>query len=493
MKALLHASRRIVTTLPGRSSAPGCPLCEPLRRENEVLRQQVETLRKQNEAHREESARLRASVSQAHRTGKRQAAPFSKGPPKTNPKRPGRKPGKDYGVKARRPIPDHWDESYEAPIGPHCPHCGGQELEDTKVVEQYEEDIPPVRPRIRRFRIHLGRCLCCGRRVQGRHPLQTSDATGAACVHLGPRAKALAADLNKHIGTSFGKVRRIFRVAFGLSITRGGLSQALDRVASVLAPTYDALVEQVQHAPVVAADETGWKVGGRLQWLWVFVTPTATVYRIMDGRGFEEACAVLGADFDGTLLRDGWAPYRRFKQATHQTCVGGHLIHRCKQNLETAKRGAARLPHAILRILQRALRLRDRWIEHPPTPHGRATHVGIIAADMDRLLAWSPNDDENRRFVKHLRNERDALLTFLRDPRVPASNWWGEQAIRPAVVTRKIWGGNRTTAGALTQQILITAFRTCDQQNTDPYAAIGELLRSPLPRLTLLPSLASGP
>jgi len=493
VKALCGAGRRIADALRSRSPASECPLCEPVRRENEALRQQVEKLRKQNEAQKQENARLRDSLSGAQRANKRQAAPFSKGPPKTNPRRPGRKPGKHYGVKARRPIPNHFDESYEAPIGPRCPHCGGQELKQTGVMEQYEEDIPPVRPRIRRFRIHVGRCLGCGRRVQGRHPVQTSDALGAACVHLGPRAKALAADLNKHVGTSFGKVRTIFRVAFGLSITRGGLSQALDRVASALAPTYDALVEQIHNASVVAADETGWKVGGRLRWLWVFVTPTLTVYRIMDGRGWEEACTVLGADFGGSLLRDGWAPYRRFEQATHQTCVGGHLIRRCKENLETAKRGTARLPHAILRILQRSLRLRDHWVEHPPTPHGRATHVGIITADMDRFLAWRPADDENRKLVKHLINERDALFTFLKDPNVPASNWWGEQAIRPAVVTRKIWGGNRTNHGAATQQIIASVLRTCDQQSVDPYTVIEELLRCPVPRPTSLPSLASGP
>jgi len=50
---------------------------------------------------------------------------------------------------------------------------------------------------------------------------------------------------------------------------------------------------------------------------------------------------------------------------------------------------------------------------------------------MDRFLAWSPTHNENRKLVKHLLNERDALFTFLRDPTVPAANWWGEQAIRP--------------------------------------------------------------
>ncbi len=237
MRALLRTGKRIVTALQSTTPASACLLCEPLGRENEKLCKQVEKLRKQNEVQKKEIARLRERLSETHRAGKRQAAPFSKGPPKTNPKRPGRKPGKDYGVKARRPIPDHFDESYEALLESNCPHCSSQDLEETGVAEQYEEDIPPVRPRVRRFRIHVGRCLDCGKRVQGRHPLQTSDAIGAACVHLGPRAKALAADLNKHIGTSFGKVRTIFRVAFGLSVTRGGLSQALDRVASALVPT----------------------------------------------------------------------------------------------------------------------------------------------------------------------------------------------------------------------------------------------------------------
>ena len=493
MKALIRAGTRIAKALRRASPILKCRQCERLERENVALREEAEKLRLESQALKEHNARLRESLSEAHRAGKRQAAPFSKGPPKANPKPNGRKRGKDYGAKARRPVPDHFDQSYEARIGPRCPHCGSDDLEETGLVDQYEEDIPPVTPRVRRFRIHVGYCLRCRKRVQGRHPLQTSNAIGAACVHLGPRAIALAADLNKHIGTSFGKVRAIFRASFSLSITRGGLSQALDRVASALAPTYDALVEQVQSAPVVAADETGWKVGGYLQWLWVFVTPTVTVYRIMDGRGYHEACVVLGADFDGHLVRDGWSPYRRFQHATHQTCVGGHLIRRCKQNLESAKQGTARLPHAVLRILQRALRLRDHWVEHPPTPHGRVTHAGIVAAEMDRFLSWKPTDDENRKLAKHLRNERDALFTFLRNPSVPASNWWGEQAIRPAVVTRKIWGGNRTGHGAVTQQRIITFFRTSDQQSVDPYPLLADVLRSPVARVAQLPSLSSGP
>jgi transposase len=473
---LARSAGRVAGALP--SSVVKCPRCEALGREVEVLRS--------------ENAQLRADLIEAQRAAKRQAAPFSKGTPKPDPKPPGRKRGPDYGKKFRRPIPDRFDESYEASIGP-CPRCGSANVDETAVVDQYEEDIPEVRPRIRRFRIHIGRCRDCDARVQGRHPLQTSNAIGAACVHLGPRARTLAADLSKHVGTSLGKVRAILRTTFSLSVSRGGLSQTLARVGETLAPTYDTLIEQVQHSPVVAADETGWRVGGRLWWLWAFVTPEVTVYRIMDGRGYAEACQVLPPDFSGTLLRDGWAPYRQFEQATHQSCIGGHLIRRCKQILRTAKQGAARLPHAILRILQRSLRLRDHWLDCPPSPHGRAVHVGILAAQTDRFLDWKPTDNENRKLVKHLRNERDALFTFLLTPPVPASNWWGEQALRPAVVTRKIWGGNRTETGAITQQRIASFFRTADQQCVDPYPLLEAALRSSVPTVVGLPSLIAGP
>ncbi len=77
---------------------------------------------------------------------------------------------------------------------------------------------------------------------------------------------------------------------------------------------------------------------------------------------------------------------------------------------------------------------------------------------------------------------------YARHPR----HLWGEQAIRPAVVT-KVWGGNRTGKGAVTQQRIASVLRTCHQQRVDPYTIIEEVLRSPVARVASLPSLASGP
>ena len=60
----------------------------------------------------------------------------------------------------------------------------------------------------------------------------------------------------------------------------------------------------------------GLKIGRVIHRLWVAATPTTTVYRIAAGRGFDDAAALLDADFAGLLVREGWAPYRRFKRTT---------------------------------------------------------------------------------------------------------------------------------------------------------------------------------
>lgn len=455
---------------------------DDLQRERDALRREQERLEKQARELQDEINKLRVLLDSAQRAAKRQAAPFSKGSPKPNPKPPGRRAGKEYGVKAHRPVPERWDEELEAQLPRRC-DCGG-DIEEVEVESQYQTDIPTIQPRVARINVHIGRCRRCGKRAQGRHPRQVSDALGAAASHLGPTALALAAYLNKGLAMPFGKLSALFETHFSLSVTPGGLCLALHRVRRALTPTYEAIVLFVRSSAYVVPDETGWKVGGRLWWLWVFATPSATVYAILSGRGFEQAASVLGEDYAGRLTRDGWGAYPLFKNARHQTCLN-HISNRCHRLLEIAQRGAARVPHAVLRIVKAALALRDRRDDGDISPHGLAVATGRLSARMDRLLEWKPSDDANRKLLDHLRKERDrdALFRFLRDPEIDATNWRGEQAVRPAVVTRKVCGGNRTDEGRKTQQTIATVLRTSIQRGLDFCALVSEALRSPVPRI----------
>ena len=96
-----------------------------LEEENERLRGENERLRRDAERLKQENERLRKELEVALRSTKRQAAPFSKGEPKADPKRPGRKAGSEYGQRSCRPIPQRIDEEIPVPAPEHCLRCGG--------------------------------------------------------------------------------------------------------------------------------------------------------------------------------------------------------------------------------------------------------------------------------------------------------------------------------------------------------------------------------
>jgi transposase len=236
---------------------------EELRRENARLRQELERsererarIEKERARLEHENTRLKDELEAARRAGARQAAPFSNGTPKRRPCHPGRKAGRRYGRRGQRRRPVVVHERHDVPLPATCPAYGDL-IEETHAAAQYQEDLPPVQPVVRRFDIHVGRCRSCHRRVQGRHPLQTSDALGAAAVQLGPQAIALAVSLNKQFGLSFGKIAAVFRTRFSLTVTPSALVRALHRAAAKGQPTYVALCETVRTSAVVVPDETG--------------------------------------------------------------------------------------------------------------------------------------------------------------------------------------------------------------------------------------------
>jgi transposase IS66 family protein len=192
------------------------------------------------------------------------------------------------------------------------------------------------------------------------------------------------------------------------------VTQPRARAARHCQPTSAALVGGVQASPVVAPDETGWRVGGRRAWLWAFAGDGVTVYRIAAGRGFDDATAVLGADYAGVLERDGWAPYRKFTHATHQSCLA-HLLRRRDELLGEAQRGQAKTPHALRRLLQQALAVRDAHDAGRLDTADAAVWAERLGAAVDKVIAGRTTYPPNRRLLDHLGRERPALFTFSAD------------------------------------------------------------------------------
>jgi transposase len=428
-----------------------------LRTENEGFRREVCDLRDRVE-------KLTAALEEARRSGKRQAAPFRKPDgPKPEPKKSGRKRGKRYGPHAHRsPIPPNKiDERHDAPLPSNCPRCGGAHVEETHTATQYQTEIPR-RPIHREFTIHVGRCRDCRGRVQGRHPLQTNDALGAAASQLGPDAHAAFVMLNKGLGLAHGKCHQFFGDVFGIAIARATSVRSLLRTAKRVEPAYDQIRLAVRESPWTVPDETGWRVGGHSAWLHAFVAETATCYEVGDRSG-DIAERLLGRDWSGTLIHDGWSTYDGFEQAFHQQCVG-HLQRRCRELLETAVRGAVHLPRRVLALCDEAFSLRRQWRGHRLSQDAMAEAGLALACRLEQLASGHFTYEPNRRLAKHLLKHSIHWFWFLIDPTIDATNYRAEQAIRPAVVNRKVWGGNRTWIGAWVQGVLTSLLVTLRQR-----------------------------
>lgn len=299
-------------------------------------------------------------------------------------------------------------------------------------------------------------------------------------VHLGPGVVGLAASLQKGGGLSYGKITQLLADWMGLRVARSTLCRALARLAKKARPTYETLVETIRGSPVVYPDETGWRVGGLSAWLWAVTNGRETVYAIHRGRGYAEAASILGEDFAGHLVADGWAPYRCFEHATLQTCLA-HLLRRCHEMLSKATRGAVRFPRQVQAHLQHALALRDRRDAGEIGVHGLRVAKGRLQASLHRIIRGHFTSPDNGRLARHLLRYENALFVFLDHPGIEATNWPSEHAIRPAVVNRKSAGGNRSAQGAETQAVLMSLLRTAHQKNLQPRSLFTTILQAPAP------------
>jgi transposase len=379
-------------------------------------------------------------------------------------------------------VPSDIDEIHDAPLPDKSPCCGAG-IDETGVAQQYQVELPR-RPIHRQFDVHIGCCMACGKRVQGRHPLQTSDALGAAAAQLGPVAQAAVVWLNKHAGMSHGKIARCFRELFGIELTRGGSVQIVLRAAERCEGAYQGLLEQARESPWASVDETGWRIGGLKAWLHVVVTQLVTVYVVDPTRSAAAAMRVLGRLYAGLLFHDGWAAYDNFDQAEHQQCLA-HIIRRCDEILETADKGGVRFPRAVKALMQRALAIRNETATLPPPERAarRADAAAALESELEGLVTPAKMNAANDKLAVFLWNHLDEWYAFLERDLEDATNWRAEHAIRGGVVNRKVSGGNRTPRGARAQGVLTSVVETCRRHARDAIDYLAQTLHGQAPAI----------
>jgi transposase len=280
---------------------------------------------------------------------------------------------------------------------------------------------------------------------------------------------------------SYGKMARIFLMLFGVTVTAGALAQAVGRVGRRCQGAYGEIQRSVAGSASVVIDETGWRLGGEPAWLHVLVGNRATYYSISPRRDAGVAAAVLGWDYEGALIHDGWSPYDRFAKAQHQQCVG-HVLARIRRLLAMARGGAVHFPRRVKAVLQEALRLREEYRAGRLTADELAMSGLALACQLQRLTERPKQNAANERLSKHLRKHIWDWFRFMFYPELPATNWPAEQAIRLGVINRKVWGGNRDPTGRDAQRTLMSVIETCFRMGISPVDYISRAMRTWCPQ-----------
>ncbi|EQD36285.1 transposase IS66, partial [mine drainage metagenome] len=465
---------------------------EELRKENHSLRKALERLRPALEKAREKNARLtdraeglnekleglRNSLSVLGTDAKTAAAVgvpssrvfFRQPPPPPGERRPtGGQPGHP-GTTRPRPVPNAPPRVLSLE---NCPHCAARLGNPCDALSHPITDLPEGSLDIYDLTVHRYKCPDCGRRVHASVPEGYRG-------EFGPRLKTFVTTLRAQ-GMSVEKIAELLRTVYRLEVSVASLLAMEEGVAESLDETYSELREEMTDAartPHAQGDETSMPVNGVTEWVWVGTSPSATVYRIQEGRGGDEAAA-MWAGYQGTLTHDGLDSYNGVTEAVHQM----DLVHvnRWLQKVEAShgietrgllsRRGptfrrAGRPPKEFLTFaagIRDRLAAEVRWVEgHPEAlERVRSRRYGKAVRSMARFLSRRWRDEDVVRIVGELRQRLDRLFTFVRIPGVSWNSNEAEREVRIPVVIRKMNGGRRTARGTWVLERILTVWRTC--------------------------------
>ena len=381
-------------------------------------------------------------------------------------KRRRRKPGRKAGHPgSHQQRPTKADEIVEVPLE-DCPHCHGS-LENVHTCEQYVEEIIPAHTKIICYRTHKGYCPHCQRKVESRHPDQIPHRM------IGSRALLIAAQLKHELGVPYRKTASVLKRLCGLSVTPGALVQQMSALAGWLKPEYEAIQFALRQSSSVNIDETGWRLDGKSCWLWAFTNDSFTIYEVNASRGHQVVLQQLGEDYAGTVISDFYTAYNPLPYRQQKCLV--HLLRELSKCAPGNTEEYAAFRKKLTRLLRDSLRLKQRVFDLPQDVFDR--QLKRIHQRLAKLAGATYETDDCQRLAKRLTRHAHQLFTFLEQMDVESDNNRAERAIRPAVVTRKISGGNRSLKGTEALGIITSVIQTCKLQKRD-FVEVGlEIIR----------------
>jgi transposase len=334
-------------------------------------------------------------------------------------------------------------------------------------------DLPEPRPLIvTEHRAHACRCAACGRQTRADFPAGVT-----APVQYGTRVAAFVLYLLHYQLLPEKRLAEAMADLFGVTLVTATIARISQEAAQRCQGFANAVRDHVAAAPLKHLDETGFRIGGKTQWLHIASTVLLTFYRISPKRGS------LLANVTGIVVHDHWKPYYTLAGVLHALCNAHHL-RELKALVEIEKEDWARRMQRLLRRACHATNLaRDRGVPLKPSliaciercydavlAEGLAFHAAqpaLVAAAVAARRRGRPARRVGHNLLLRLSTRKQDVLRFLTDPRVPFTNNLVERDGRMMKLRQKISGGFRSEAGAKDFAVIRSLLSTARKQGWD--------------------------
>ena len=347
--------------------------------------------------------------------------------PKSLRTKTGRKPGRPKGQPgATMRLTGHPDHVLRHEPS-RCTGCdrGLAGAAEAGVIRRQVTEIPPVKAEVTEHQM-IGRLCSCGTVTWAKAPEGVT-----APVQYGPRAAALGAYLWHGQFLSRDRACAALGEMFGCAPAPAALASMTRKIAGLLAPALDAVVKALIASDVAHFDETGFRVAGKLAWVYSASSGKFVLVTVHGKRGRQgmDAAGVLPA-FTGVACHDAWAPYDSYDGVAGHALCGAHLLRELAAVTETGSADdviwARQAIDALLELKQAADAARaaghDAIDPEVLEKHGRwfrdAADAGIVlnAARRSKL------QKKRHALATRMAARADDYLRFAHDLRVPADN-----------------------------------------------------------------------
>jgi transposase len=316
-------------------------------------------------------------------------------------------------------------------------------------------ELPPITVEVTEYQAQARLCCGCGEVTHARIPADLRAHS------VGPRLTATLSYLTGCHGLSKRGVEEIAETVFGVPIGLGTVANLEQEVSAALAPAHQEVLTAVRGADVKFADETSWKLWGKLCWLWAAATANLAVFVIHAKRSALGLAALLGDEIDGIVHSDRWHVYLQVPEERRQLCWA-HLK-RDFQKIVDCGGPSAFVGRRGLRIVKEVFTAWQAFEQGNVTRQRLQALIEPLQRRLGKALLKGALGDDARvgKFCENVLLLESALWTFVTHEGVEPTNNRIERLLRRAVLWRRRSFGSNSAAGCRFVERILTVVQTC--------------------------------